>query len=211
MPTKWRLELPESGEYGMKLRSILLASLCLFGAGSVHAQVYEIADGGTLNVREGGGAVRWHDARAVPVSLPAESAAPAITIAAPQTLTEALNQSAARHALSPALLEAVVWQESRWHAGAVSPKGAVGLTQLMPATSAALGVDARDPLANLDGGARYLRILLDHFGGDLVKALAAYNAGVGRVERAGGIPAIRETQNYVAAIMARLNMRAGNP
>lgn len=201
----------ESGEPGMKLRPILLASFFLFGAGSVHAQVYEIADGGTVNVREGGGAVIWHDTRAASVPLPVVSVAPAITIAAPQRLTEALNQSAARHALSPALLEAVVWQESRWHTSAVSPKGAVGLTQLMPATAAALGVDARDPLANLDGGARYLRILLDHFGGDVVKALAAYNAGVGRVDRAGGIPAIRETQNYVAAIMARLDMRAGKP
>lgn len=111
---------------------------------------------------------------------------------------------AARYELSPALLEAVVWQESRWNAKAVSPAGARGLAQLMPATGRALGVDWRDPLANLEGGARYLRQQLDRFGGDVEKALAAYNAGPGRVERAGGVPAIRETQGYVAAIMARL-------
>ena len=115
-----------------------------------------------------------------------------------------LSRTAARYSLSPALLEALVWQESRWHNEAVSPKGAMGLTQLMPATAQALGVDPRDPVANLEGGARYLRLMLDRFGGDVVKALAAYNAGPERVERAGGVPAIRETRAYVAAIMARL-------
>ncbi|MBA4043865.1 MAG: transglycosylase, partial [Erythrobacter sp.] len=66
------------------------------------------------------------------------------------------------------------------------------------------GVDPRDPHANLEGGARYLREQLDRFDGDLEKALAAYNAGPGRVERANGIPNIRETKQYVAAIMGRL-------
>mgnify|MGYP001141298038 CR=1 FL=1 len=110
-----------------------------------------------------------------------------------------------RYDLSPALIEALVWQESRWRQQAVSPKGARGLAQLMPATARELGVDPDDPLANLEGGARYLRAQLDRFDGDLEKALAAYNAGPGRVERAGGIPRIRETQDYVAAIMSRLS------
>ena len=103
------------------------------------------------------------------------------------------------------LIEALVWQESRWRADAVSPVGARGLAQLMPATAKELGVNPDDPFANLEGGARYLRQQLDRFDGDLEKALAAYNAGPGRVERAGGIPRIRETQNYVAAIMTRLS------
>ncbi len=68
-----------------------------------------------------------------------------------------------------------------------------------------MGVDPRDPFANLEGGARYLRAQLDRFDGDLEKALAAYNAGPGRVEAADGIPNIRETRNYVAAIMGRLS------
>ena len=112
---------------------------------------------------------------------------------------------AAKYDISPALLEAVVWQESRWNPSAVSPVGARGLAQLMPGTARQMGVDSSDPSANLEGGARYLRMQLDAFGGDLEKALAAYNAGPGRVRQAGGIPAIRETQNYVASILSRLS------
>ena len=78
----------------------------------------------------------------------------------------------------------------------------------MPATARYLGVNPDDPLDNLEGGARYLREQLDRFDGDLEKALAAYNAGPGRVMRAGGIPKIRETQHYVAAIMGRLADRS---
>jgi len=134
----------------------------------------------------------------------------------PQSITEALDaagpsrwrvriaQLAAKYDISPALLEAVVWQESRWNERAVSPAGARGLAQLMPGTAAQMGVDPGDPTANLEGGARYLRMQLDAFGGDVEKALAAYNAGPSRVEKAGGIPNIRETKQYVAAIMARL-------
>lgn len=111
---------------------------------------------------------------------------------------------AAKYDVSPSLLEAVVWQESRWRPGAVSAAGARGLSQLMPGTARQLGVNPDDPNANLEGGARYLRMQLDAFGGDLEKALAAYNAGPARVQAAGGIPRIRETQNYVSSIMARL-------
>ena len=83
--------------------------------------------------------------------------------------------------------------------------GARGLAQLMPGTARELGVNPDDPLANLEGGARYLRQQLDRFDGDIEKALAAYNAGPGRVAQAGGVPRIRETQNYVAAVMGRLS------
>ncbi len=134
----------------------------------------------------------------------------------PLSLTEALDAAgpdrwrqrvallAAKYDISPALLEAVVWQESRWNELARSPVGARGLAQLMPGTAAQMGVNSADPVSNLEGGARYLRMQLDAFGGDIEKALAAYNAGPARVVRAGGIPNIRETRAYVAAIMARL-------
>lgn len=122
----------------------------------------------------------------------------------PARYSAKIHELAARFDLSPSLLEAVVWQESRWRENAVSPVGARGLAQLMPGTARYLGVDASDPFQNLEGGARYLREQLDRFDGDLEKALAAYNAGPDRVERAGGIPNIRETQQYVAAIMGRL-------
>lgn len=117
----------------------------------------------------------------------------------------------ARFDLSPALIEAVVWQESRWRANAVSPVGARGLAQLMPGTAREMGVDADDPYANLEGGARYLREQLDRFDGDLEKALAAYNAGPGRVIDAGGVPRIRETQTYVASVMGRLSNYSRSP
>ena len=174
------------------------------------AQVYEIGQGGAMQIREGGGAVVWRDAnRRDPGPAPVANVAAADTAFAAipaNDTSQLLNRIAARYSLSPALLEALVWQESRWNHRAISPKGAVGLTQLMPATARELGVDPRDPVANLEGGARYLRMMLDRFNGDVVTALAAYNAGAARVERAGGIPAIRETQGYVAAILARLNI-----
>lgn len=115
-----------------------------------------------------------------------------------------ITELSRRFDLSPSLLEALVWQESRWRENAVSPAGARGLAQLMPATARYLGVNPNDPMQNLEGGARYLREQLDTFDGDLEKALAAYNAGPGRVIKAGGIPNIRETRQYVAAIMGRL-------
>ena len=122
-----------------------------------------------------------------------------------------IAELAARFDLSPALIEAVVWQESRWNENAVSPVGARGLAQLMPGTARYLGVNSADPYQNLEGGARYLREQLDRFGGDLEKALAAYNAGPGRVERAGGVPNIRETRHYVAAIIGRLSNHSRGP
>lgn len=123
----------------------------------------------------------------------------------PEGYKAKVAELAARFDLSPTLIEALVWQESRWRPNAVSPVGARGLAQLMPGTARDLGVDPDDPFANLEGGARYLREQLDRFDGDLEKALAAYNAGPGRVVQAGGIPRIRETQTYVAAIMGRLS------
>ena len=124
--------------------------------------------------------------------------------AGPERFRARVAELAAKYDISPTLLEAVVWQESRWNTGALSPVGARGLTQLMPGTARQMGVDPHDPMANLEGGARYLRMQLDAFGGDIERALAAYNAGPARVTKAGGVPAIRETQLYVASIMAHL-------
>jgi soluble lytic murein transglycosylase-like protein len=122
-----------------------------------------------------------------------------------------VQELADRYDLSPSLIEALVWQESRWRANAVSHAGARGLAQLMPGTARDLGVNPDDPMQNLEGGARYLREQLNRFDGNLEKALAAYNAGPGRVQRAGGIPRIRETQNYVTAILGRLSDHSRAP
>jgi soluble lytic murein transglycosylase-like protein len=132
-------------------------------------------------------------------------------LAVPDAYAAKVAELSERFDLSPALIEAVVWQESRWRDSAVSSAGARGLAQLMPGTAREMGVDPDDPFANLEGGARYLREQLDRFDGDLEKALAAYNAGPGRVESAGGIPRIRETQAYVAAIMGRLSTHSRSP
>lgn len=129
----------------------------------------------------------------------------------PAAYSAKVAELAARYDLSPALIEAVVWQESRWRANAVSPVGARGLAQLMPGTARYLRVDPNDPFANLEGGARYLREQLDRFDGDIEKALAAYNAGPGRVAAAGGVPRIRETQTYVSSIMGRLSDHSRSP
>ncbi len=112
----------------------------------------------------------------------------------------ALAKASARaHGVPEDLFLRLVQQESGWSMAAVSVKGAIGLAQLMPETAAQLGVDIRDPRQNLDGGARYLRMMYDRYGSWRL-ALAAYNAGPDAVDKTGGVPPYRETQNYVAAI-----------
>lgn len=116
--------------------------------------------------------------------------------------------AAARERLSPDLLRAVIERESGFRPCAVSPKGAMGLMQLMPATVSDLGVrDAFDPVENAGSGARFLAGLLSRYGGDLELALGAYNAGPARVDAEGGVPDIPETRQYVQAILERLGLR----
>ncbi len=145
----------------------------------------------------------------VPPQAVADAAAQAGVV--PALYAAKVQELARRFDLSPTLIEAVVWQESRWNAAARSPVGARGLAQLMPGTASYLGVNPDDPFANLEGGARYLREQLDRFDGNIEKALAAYNAGPGRVIAANGIPRIRETQSYVSSIMSRLADHSRKP
>ncbi|MEL6934590.1 MAG: lytic transglycosylase domain-containing protein [Pseudomonadota bacterium] len=120
-----------------------------------------------------------------------------------KTYLPSIRAAERRHRLPYGLLDALIWAESRYNPMALSHAGAAGLTQLMPGTASDLGVSNRyDPAANIDGGARYLRQMLDRFG--LVHlALAAYNAGPNAVHKAKGIPRYRETQNYVKSVLAR--------
>jgi soluble lytic murein transglycosylase-like protein len=123
-----------------------------------------------------------------------------------------ISAAAQRHGIDPALLAGLVRQESNFDPTAGSPAGARGLTQLMPGTAAGLGVtDVTDPLQSLDGGAKYLKQQLDAFGGDVTKALAAYNAGPGAVQRYGGVPPYAETQNYVQKVQAFAAAYRGTP
>jgi soluble lytic murein transglycosylase-like protein len=153
-------------------------------------------------------------ATASAATAPATAPAPAATTAAagvagPSQLPSGtpfgaeISAAAQRHGLDPALLAGLVKQESGFNPNAVSPAGARGLTQLMPGTAAGLGVtDPLDPVQALEGGAKYLREQLDRFGGDVTRALAAYNAGPGAVQRYGGVPPYAETQNYVRVVQA---------
>lgn len=113
---------------------------------------------------------------------------------------EVARAAARKHNIPEDLFLRLVHQESRWNTAAISSKGAIGLAQLMPGTAQMLRVDPTDPQQNLDGGARYLRMMYDKFG-DWKLALAAYNAGPGKVEQHGGIPPYAETQNYVRIIL----------
>jgi soluble lytic murein transglycosylase-like protein len=116
----------------------------------------------------------------------------------------AITSAAERHQLAQQLIAAVAWQESRMRQDAVSPKGARGVMQLMPATAANLHVNPDELASNVDGGAAYLVRLLDRFDGDIVKSLAAYNAGPEAVEHYHGVPPYPETKAYVAAVLDRL-------
>jgi hypothetical protein len=123
-------------------------------------------------------------------------------------LNQVVNDASATYHLDPDLVNSVIHAESGFNSRAVSPKGARGLMQLMPATASQLGVnDAFDPQANVEGGSHYLRELLERYNFDLVKALAAYNAGPGRVEQYQGVPPFRETRAYVARIVHEYNTK----
>jgi soluble lytic murein transglycosylase-like protein len=121
---------------------------------------------------------------------------------------DAIRASSSRHGVDPGLVAAVIRVESDFRPHALSPKGAMGLMQLMPATAKEMAVeDPFDPEANIEGGTTYLKNLLDRYQGDLEKALAAYNAGARAVDYAQGVPAFAETRQYVTRVLAL----AGHP
>jgi soluble lytic murein transglycosylase len=123
-----------------------------------------------------------------------------------------INRTAREHGIEPNLIKALIRVESNFNPGAVSRKGAQGLMQLMPATAANHAVaDAFDPGQNVAGGVRYLRKLLDLFGGDQRLALAAYNAGENAVLRYNGVPPYRETQQYVRKVLDLYRSRNFDP
>ena len=144
------------------------------------------------------------------LSAPAPETAPPPPPAptAPAGTRAQLKDAAARAGLPAAFVESVAQVESAMQPRAVSPKGAIGVMQLMPETARALAADPHDPAQNIEAGARLLRDLLIRYGGDVVKALSAYNAGEGAVERYRGMPPYAETRHYVDKVI-RTYLRNG--
>jgi soluble lytic murein transglycosylase-like protein len=193
------------------------ASVCLAGEYAVlstgsrlRADRHE-ADGGKVRLYSGAGYIEL-DANQIssfetfadPAPPPPASAQPAADAAAPaqpaRTPVELADAAADRYGLPRWLVRSIMSAESANQPNAVSPKGAIGLMQLMPATARELGADPRDPAQNVDAGARYLRDLLLRYDYHLWHAVAAYNAGAGAVQKYNGIPPYRETINYVNRI-----------
>lgn len=163
------------------------------------AQVLEIGADGAVTRFEGptvftddGAKALVQDAPVVDVSIGADA------------VRQQISTAANAYALDPRLVEAVAWRESRFQTGSLSAKGAIGVMQLMPGTARDLGVDPRDPVQNIRGGALYLRRMMSAFGGDVRLALAAYNAGPAAVRKHGGVPPYAETQAYVTSILGRM-------
>jgi soluble lytic murein transglycosylase-like protein len=195
---------------------LFVAGLCVPVLAYAEIEVREDAEAGLVlsNVDE---TRRNQLAAQVQTQTPAQAQAPARRLRPAGARAEPfmlLVRAAARaHDVPEALLRALIEVESGFNPRAVSPKGAVGLTQLMPRTARALGVaDPRDPGANIHGGARYLKDLLARHGNDVALALAAYNAGEAAVQRAGGIPAFAETRAYVPRVLVRYHeLQSGSP
>jgi soluble lytic murein transglycosylase-like protein len=139
---------------------------------------------------------------------PIVKASRAADTAPPFDLNETVKAASGIYRLDPDLVTSVIRAESGFNVRAVSPKGAQGLMQLMPRTASHLGVEnAFDPQANVEGGTKYLRELLERYNFDLIKALAAYNAGPQRVEQYNGVPPYQETRAYVARIVRDFNKK----
>jgi soluble lytic murein transglycosylase-like protein len=190
---------------------IVLTTLVLFAtffAPEVSAQITKVVDqtGRQLFINaEPPITVKLSTAVAKPratIYLPAESSLTGQSRPALSTdrdgVEKLVREAADRHRVDPALIRAVIETESNWNPNAYSRKGAVGLMQLIPTTAQRFGAnDVYNPQQNIDAGVRYLKTLLERYNGNLDLALAAYNAGEGAVDRAHGIPAFRETRNYV--------------
>jgi hypothetical protein len=196
----------------------LLLSLLLWTAGAAFAGEYAVLesgarlhidhheiDGAKARLFNGGGSIELDASQIrgfeVEDDVPKPPAVAAVPATQPALSPEQLaDRAAERYGLPRRLVRSVMQAESGFAAQAVSPKGAIGLMQLMPATAQSLGADPHDPAANVDAGARYLRELLEKYNGGLRHALAAYNAGPAAVEKYQGIPPYRETVNYIRRV-----------
>jgi soluble lytic murein transglycosylase-like protein len=191
----------------------------------LHADRHEVEDG-TVRVYSGGGVVEMPEtavtafeqeevvAAFAPPAAAIEPAAPVtVVVPEPHSPEELAAWAAKKYALPDSFVRSVMKAESGFHPNAISPKGAIGLMQLMPETARELGVDPRDPHQNADGGAQYLRDLLARYESDpnqVLLALAAYNAGPAAVERYHGVPPYRETREYILRVLKNWDQTPDN-
>jgi soluble lytic murein transglycosylase-like protein len=178
----------------------------------IHADRHEIdgatarifSDGGTVEMPVGAIAGFEQEEVVSPPSPPPVAGSATVPAGAPDTLTEIAKEAATKYLLPDSFVRSVMRAESAFDPGALSPKGAIGLMQLMPGTARELGVDPNDPRQNADGGTEYLRELLAKYENDpnqVLLALAAYNAGPGAVERWHGVPPYKETREYILRVL----------
>jgi soluble lytic murein transglycosylase-like protein len=152
---------------------------------------------------QGGPAAAAADADGIPYARGVSPTSDAPAPVAPEEIDRLVSANSATWNVDPALIKAIIANESGFNANATSDAGAQGLMQLMPGTASGLGVtNSYDPAQNVWGGTRYVRGLLDRFGGNTELAVAAYNAGPGAVEKYNGVPPYAQTQNYVQNVLA---------
>lgn len=194
-----------------------LASSCLAGEYAVlsngfrvYADRHEI-DGSTVRLHANGGITEVPASQITVFETEEDVPKPASPEASPERPTspkELITHAAKRHGLPPEFVHSVVAAESAYRPDAVSRKGAIGLMQLMPGTAHEYGADPKDPKQNVEAGTKYLRDLLVKYDGRVSRALAAYNAGPGAVDRYRGVPPYRETQAYVARVIRQYEKAA---
>lgn len=188
----------------------------------LHAERHEAVEGDKVRLFATGGGftelpsslVAHYEAEervAPPEPVPAPAPLPAVIAPVrPNDPKQLVDEAADRYGLPRKLLHGLVKAESAYQPNAISPKGAIGLMQLMPGTAKLLGADPHDPVQNVDAGARHLRDLLLKYDGGLFRALAAYNAGAGAVQKYGGVPPYRETVVYIQKIVRDSGLGLGN-
>jgi soluble lytic murein transglycosylase-like protein len=198
----------------MRFRAVLIGAIALWTWPSqADAQIYAWRDANGTLVLSDRSIDAPTDVYAVPGAPSYVTTRPAEPSSERDRFEPLIQEHASRQSLRPELVRAVIQVESGFDPRALSPKGAMGLMQLMPATARSLGVDNPwDPAQNIRGGTKYLRQLLDQYGGNEELALAAYNAGSGAVARYGGrVPPYRETRNYVRKVGAAAGGAASSP
>ena len=187
----------------LKVSGVLFLLSLSFGAAHAESIYYRKAEDGTIRLTNAPSSGGYHTYLTTGRGAGGGDLVPGL-------YAETIRSAAKQFDVDPGLVHAVIAAESNFDPRAVSPRGARGLMQLMPSTATRFGVtDAFDPVQNIAGGVRYLRYLLDLFEGDLVLALAAYNAGEGVVQSAGGVPNFRETRDYVDRVLSRYGRPGG--